>query len=84
MHKNKTEDQILSVLKQHGDQLAGESEIIGEVIHRLKLNGDRVLRKDVILCLIAELESTTDVVRLDILRCALEVVVGYSHEGEDS
>ncbi len=83
MQQNKTEEEILSVLNQYGDQLAAESEIISEVFHHLKLNGGRVVRKDVILCLIAELESTSDVVRLDVLRGALEIVVGCSHESDN-
>lgn len=84
MQQNKTEEEILSVLSQRGDQLAAESEIISAVFARLKAQGGRVLRKDVILSLIAELEITSDVVRLDVLRGALEIVVGYSREEEDA
>ncbi|WP_058974117.1 biofilm development regulator YmgB/AriR family protein [Type-D symbiont of Plautia stali] len=80
MQQNKTEEEILSVI----NQLAAESEIISAVFARLKAQGGRVLRKDVILSLIAELESTSDVVRLDVLRGALEIVVGYSREEEDA
>lgn len=84
MQQNKTEEEILSVINQRGDQLAAESEIISAVFARLKAQGGRVLRKDVILSLIAELESTSDVVRLDVLRGALEIIVGYSREEEDA
>ncbi|AVE16849.1 biofilm development regulator YmgB/AriR family protein [Pantoea vagans] len=45
------------------------------MLQRLKARGGRVLQKDMILALIAEIESTSDVVRPDVLRCALEVVV---------
>ncbi|WP_352230981.1 MULTISPECIES: biofilm development regulator YmgB/AriR family protein [unclassified Pantoea] len=45
------------------------------MLQRLQARGRRVLRRDMILALIAEIESTSDVVRLDVLRCALEVVV---------
>lgn len=83
MQQNKTEEQILSVLNQRGDQIAAESEVIRATFARLRAQGGRVVRKDVILILIAELESTSDVVRLDVLRGALEIVVGCSHESDN-
>lgn len=83
MQQNTTEQDILQALSERGDQLAPETEVISAVLESLRARGGRVLRKDIILALIAELESTSDVVRLDVLRGALEVVVGYPHGIDD-
>ena len=83
MQQNTTEQEILRALSERGDQLAPETEVICVVLESLRARGGRVLRKDIILALIAELESTSDVVRLDVLRGALEIVVGYPHGIDD-
>ncbi|WP_337022216.1 biofilm development regulator YmgB/AriR family protein [Pantoea anthophila] len=75
MQLNTPEQNILQQLNEHGDRFAAESVVITAMLQRLKARGGRVLQKDMILALIAEIESTSDVVRLDVLRCALEVVV---------
>ncbi|QCA06643.1 biofilm development regulator YmgB/AriR family protein [Pantoea vagans] len=75
MQLNTTEQNILQQLNEHGDRFAAEAAVISNMLQRLKARGGRVLRRDMILALIAEIESTPDVVRLDVLRCALEVVV---------
>ncbi|KJV25508.1 hypothetical protein VH86_16760 [Pantoea sp. BL1] len=83
MQQNTTEQEILRALSKRGDQVAPETEVICVVLESLRARGGRVLRKDIILALIAELESTSDVVRLDVLRGALEIVVGYPHDIND-
>ncbi|MDF7631192.1 biofilm development regulator YmgB/AriR family protein [Erwiniaceae bacterium L1_55_4] len=83
MQQNTTEQDILRALSERGDQLAPETEVICAVLEGLRARSGRVLRKDIILALIAELESTSDVVRLDVLRGALEIVVGYPHGIDD-
>ena len=42
------------------------------------LAGDNVNNKNIILSLIASLESTTDVVQADIIRKTLEIVLRYT------
>lgn len=72
---NTPEQNILQQLDEHGDRFVAESAVISAMLQRLQARGGRVLRRDMILALIAEIESTADVVRLDVLRCALEVVI---------
>ena len=52
------------------------------VIRDIVIHGQKVTSKTIILYLIAELEMTTDVVRLDVLRNVLEIVVGRTPDDE--
>ncbi|PXV76818.1 biofilm development protein YmgB/AriR [Pantoea sp. PNA 03-3] len=83
MQPNITEQNILQVMNEHSEQFAAEAEIVMDIVQRLKARNGRVLRKDVILSLITEMESSSDIVRLDVLRCALEIVVYYSCDVDD-
>lgn len=78
------EEEILRILRERGELFAPEAEIISAVFARLRSDQGRILLKDIILSLIAELESTSDVVRLDVLRGALEIVVGVTPELKDN
>lgn len=53
------------------------------VIREIMRAGGHVSNKAIILCLIRELESTSDVVELDILRKTLEIVVGHTPGDSD-
>ncbi|ESS58595.1 biofilm development YmgB/AriR family protein [Enterobacter cloacae S611] len=52
-----------------------EKEIIDEVTRELQAVKATVANKDIMLALIARVETETDVIRKDILRNALELVV---------
>lgn len=52
-----------------------EKEIIDEVTHELQAVKATVANKDIMLALIARVETETDVIRKDVLRNALELVV---------
>ncbi|NIF03810.1 hypothetical protein F3J38_27895, partial [Pantoea sp. Acro-805] len=51
-------------------------------IRDIVIHGKKVTSKAIILYLIAELESTSDVVQQDVLRSALEIVVGKTPDDE--
>lgn len=76
MQQNSSEKEIVSFFKSAGDQLAQESEVLGAVIRNILADERKVTNKAIILYLIAEMESTNDVVQLDVLRSTLEIVVG--------
>jgi Biofilm development protein YmgB/AriR. len=52
------------------------------VIRDIVIHGQKVTSKTIILYLIAELEMTTDIVKLDVLRNVLEIVVGRTPDDE--
>ncbi|MGK3141666.1 biofilm/acid-resistance regulator YmgB/AriR [Pantoea sp. C2G6] len=76
MQQTATETDVLSFLHSAGDQLAPEAEVLGTIIQSIVASGRRVTNKAIILYLIGELEGTTDIVRMDVLRSCLEIVVG--------
>lgn len=76
MQQQTTESEILKFFQSEGDVLAQETAVIGMVIREIAAGGQQVNNKAIILKLIEKLETTSDVVQLDIYRQALEVVVG--------
>lgn len=76
MQQNSSEKEIVSFFQSAGDQLAQESEVLGAVIRNILADNRKVTNKAIILYLIAEMENTSDVVELDVLRSTLEIVVG--------
>lgn len=58
------------------DKLQAETAVLDAVIRDIVAQGQKVTTKTIILYLIAELESTMDVLKLEILRNTLEMVVG--------
>lgn len=77
-----TESDIIQHFRRGGDALAAESAVLDAVIRDIVIHGKKVTSKAIILYLIAELESTSDVVQLDVLRSALEIVVGKTPDDE--
>ncbi|AST67350.1 hypothetical protein BFG07_00720 [Kosakonia cowanii] len=61
----------------HGNLHAfdAEQQVISEITSALKGMKTVVTNKDLILALVAQLETETDVIRNDILRNALEMIV---------
>lgn len=76
MQRSSSDSTIIEFFRSAGDQLATETELLGGIIRNIVADQGRVTNKAIILYLIAELETTSDVVRLDVLRKTLEIVVG--------
>ncbi|PYG49205.1 biofilm development protein YmgB/AriR [Pantoea sp. AG1095] len=76
MQQNTIESDLQSYLHSTGDQYAQEKEVIGIIVKSLIAERGRVTNKAIIMSLIAELESATDIEQLDVLRNCLEIVVG--------
>lgn len=70
------ESDIIRYFRHGGDNLAAETAVVEEIIHTIILHGEFVNSKTVILYLIAELKRTSDAMQLDVLRNALEIIVG--------
>jgi len=81
-HHTTTEADIIQHFRSGGDALAAETAVLDAVIRDIVIHGKKVTSKAIILYLIAELESTSDVVELDVLRSALEIVVGKTPDDE--
>lgn len=77
-----TEAAIINHFREAGDQLEAEARVLDAAIRDIVIHGKRVTSKAIIIWLIAELESTTDVVQLDVLRHCLEIVVGRTPDDE--
>ncbi|MEB5970490.1 biofilm development regulator YmgB/AriR family protein [Pantoea dispersa] len=86
MQQNEQHFSAEAALIQHfrsgGERFAAESAVLDSVIRDIVIHGQKVTSKTIILYLIAELEMTTDVVRLDVLRNVLEIVVGRTPDDE--
>jgi len=76
MQRSSSDPTIIEFFRSAGDQLASETELLGGIIRNIVADQGRVTNKAIILYLIAELETTSDVVRLNVLRKTLEIVVG--------
>lgn len=76
MQYSSSDSTIIDYFRSEGDLLAPETELLGGVIRDIVADQGRVTNKAIILYLIAELECTSDVVRMDVLRKTLEIVVG--------
>ncbi|MDF2785480.1 MAG: regulatory protein AriR [Pantoea eucrina] len=81
-HTQTVEADIINHFRHAGDKLAAETAVLDAVIRDIVVHGKRVTSKTIILYLIAELESTSDIVQLDVLRNALEIVVGRTPDDE--
>jgi len=82
MQQNITELDLQSYLESTGDQFTSEKEVIGIIVKSLIAEKGRVTNKAIILRLIEELECTTDIEQLDVLRNCLEIVVGQTADDE--
>lgn len=72
-------DQALaSFFSKGGDALADEARILGEVTQLLMKKGLVLSNKNLIIYLIKALESSDNIVRSDIIRNTLEIVLGYT------
>ncbi|WP_337010945.1 biofilm/acid-resistance regulator YmgB/AriR [Pantoea sp. AS142] len=76
MQHSSSDLSIIEYFRSEGDLLAPETELLGAIIRDIVADEGRVTNKSIILYLIAELEGTSDVVKIDVLRKTLEIVVG--------
>ncbi|NWA62918.1 transcriptional regulator [Pantoea sp. B9002] len=83
MQQNTIESELQTYLQSTGDQYAQEKEVIGIIVKSLIAERGRVTNKAIIMSLIAELESATDIEQLDVLRNCLEIVVGRTPNDDD-
>jgi len=83
MQQNTIESELQTYLQSTGDQYAQEKEVIGIIVKSLIADRGRVTNKAIIMSLIAELESATDIEQLDVLRNCLEIVVGRTPNDDD-
>lgn len=83
MQQNTIESDLHTYLQSTGDQYSQEKEVIGIIVKSLIAESGRVTNKAIILSLIAELESATDIEQLDVLRNCLEIVVGHTPNEDD-
>lgn len=60
------------------EQYATEAAIIGRIVRELLAANGRVNNRAILLALIDELESESDLVHHDVLRNCLEIVVGHT------
>ncbi|MGF6340936.1 hypothetical protein ABIE10_000255 [Citrobacter sp. 506] len=78
VHSVMTDKALSSYFHNAGELLADESVVLGQAVTNVILAGDNVNNKNIILSLISSLESTTDVVKADIIRKTLEIVLRYT------
>ncbi|MCW1974820.1 biofilm/acid-resistance regulator YmgB/AriR [Pantoea ananatis] len=76
MQQSTSDLAIIEFFRSEGEHLAQETELLGRVIRNIVSDEKRVTNKAIILYLIAELESTDDEFRIELLRRTLEIVVG--------
>ena len=69
------ESQLLDFFHTTGEQFLSERAIIAEIRLELSAQKMRISNKDIILALILRLECENDVIKQDIYRNALEIIV---------
>ena len=77
-----TETDVLSFMRAAGEHLAAEAEVLSSVIASILHDRGCVTNEFIITYLIKELEETNDVVRLDVLRGCLEIIVYRTPDGD--
>ncbi|MDF7649482.1 hypothetical protein F3J38_04105 [Pantoea sp. Acro-805] len=69
------ESQLIDFFHTTGEQFLSERAIIAEIRLELSAQKMRISNKDIILALILRLECESDVIKQDIYRNALEIIV---------
>ncbi|ROP61793.1 biofilm development protein YmgB/AriR [Enterobacter sp. BIGb0383] len=75
---NLPDSALTDYFRSAGDLLTEEQAILGAAIRKLMASGRPLTNKEIILRLIDEIEITDDVVRIDIIRKTLEIVVDHT------
>ena len=69
---------LSAYFRNAGEILADESTVLGAVVRSILASGGQLTNKAIILHLIQAIESTHDVVKSDIIRKTLEIVVDHT------
>ena len=75
MHSSVTEDQINVYFGKNAETHEAETKLIADITRELRTQRGVVQNKDLILTLIQHIECEKDVLKLDIYRNALEMIV---------
>lgn len=75
---NAITDKALSSYFRSSGNLLEESAVLGQAVTNLMLSGDNVNNKNIILSLIHSLETTSDILKADVIRKTLEIVLRYT------
>ena len=76
IHNAITDKALSSYFRSSGNLLEEESAVLGQAVTNLMLSGDNVNNK--ILSLIHSLETTSDILKADVIRKTLEIVLRYT------
>ncbi|HAW6289816.1 TPA: biofilm/acid-resistance regulator AriR [Escherichia coli] len=77
IHNAITDKALASYFRSSGNLLE-ESAVLGQAVTNLMLSGDNVNNKNIILSLIHSLETTSDILKADVIRKTLEIVLRYT------
>ncbi|EEW7330835.1 biofilm/acid-resistance regulator AriR [Escherichia coli] len=77
IHNAITDKALASYFRSSGNLLEEESAVLGQAVTNLMLSGDNV-NKNIILSLIHSLETTSDILKADVIRKTLEIVLRYT------
>lgn len=71
---------LSSYFRSAGDMLTEETAVLGAAVRDIVSAGKIINNKSLILSLLEMLECTDDVVKSDVIRKTLEIVVGYTSD----
>jgi len=71
----KTDPVLMALIKDIGDNFEDEKHELDNAVKMSLISTGNVSLKNILFCLINEMESTSDVVRLDTLRNCLELLL---------
>ncbi|VCV43719.1 putative two-component-system connector protein AriR [Escherichia coli] len=77
IHNAITDKALASYFRSSGNLLEEESAVLGQAVTNLMLSGDNVNNKNIILSLIHS-ETTSDILKADVIRKTLEIVLRYT------
>ncbi len=77
IHNAITDKALASYFRSSGNLLE-ESAVLEQAVTNLMLSGDNVNNKNIILSLIHSLETTSDILKADVIRKTLEIVLRYT------
>ncbi|EJW8078188.1 biofilm/acid-resistance regulator AriR [Escherichia coli] len=75
IHNAITDKALASYFRSSGNLLEEESAVLGQAVTNLMLSGDNVNNKNIIL---SPLETTSDILKADVIRKTLEIVLRYT------
>ncbi|EIH4151685.1 TPA: biofilm/acid-resistance regulator AriR [Escherichia coli] len=78
IHNAITDKALASYFRSSGNLLEEESAVLGQAVTNLMFSGDNVNNKNIILSLIHSLETTSDILKADVIRKTLEIVLRYT------